>query len=270
MRATPPTPSALHHSALSPFGVEYTGTFADLSDESVEQIARTTSEHGVVVLRDAGMSDDDFVSLLKRFGPLTFTQGETPLAHRPELNFVTNVNRKTPPRSVFHTDTSYVSEPPAFTALKGELIPTSGGQTVFANQYAAWDSLAEELKTFCRGRQMLHTLSGLQENMAGDETQTWHPLAREHPVTGRTALFLSAPARFGGMEGMSDADGRALFEELFTHSVAEEGLYRHDWRAGDVVLWDNRCTLHKADHSKVLGDRVLHRGMVAGERPIAA
>ncbi|MEM1365583.1 MAG: TauD/TfdA family dioxygenase, partial [Pseudomonadota bacterium] len=75
MPATTPTHSALQHSALSPFGVEFTGTFADLSDGSVEQIARTTSEHGVVVLRDAGMSDDDFVSLLKRFGPLTFTQG---------------------------------------------------------------------------------------------------------------------------------------------------------------------------------------------------
>ncbi|CTQ49881.1 TauD/TfdA dioxygenase family protein [Jannaschia donghaensis] len=223
------------------------------------------ADHGVVVIEGAGVSDDDFVTFLEAMGPLTFTEGEPALGGQPKLNFVTNVGRKTPPRSVFHTDTSYVSNPPAFTALKAEMIPASGGETVFTNQFDAFERLSPDLKLRLRGARVLHKATGVS-----DPTQTWHPLFRRHPVSGRTALFLSTPERCVDLELVDGTRQAALIEALYAHSIDPAYEWRHVWADGDIVIWDNRCTLHKADHSAVVGDRVLHRGMVAGEVPIAA
>jgi taurine dioxygenase len=219
------------------------------------------------VIAGAGMSDDAFVAFLEALGPLTFTEGETPLPGQPKLNFVSNVNRRTPPRSVFHTDTSYVSTPPAYTALKAERIPEQGGETVFTNQFDAFERLPGALKARLRGARVLHRVTGVE---TGGETETWHPLLRRHPVSGRTALFLSTPERCVDLELADGTREPGLVAELYAHSTDPAHEWRHRWGPGDVVIWDNRCTLHKADHSAVRGDRVLHRGMVAGERPIAA
>lgn len=220
---------------------------------------------GVVVIDGGGISDDAFVAFLEDLGPLTFTEGETPLDGQPKLNFVTNVGRMTPPRSVFHTDTSYVATPPAFTALKAEKIPASGGETVFTNQFDAFERLSPDLKLRLRGARVLHKATGVP-----DPTETWHPLFRRHPVSGRTALFLSTPERCVDLELADGTRQAALTEALYAHSIDPAHEWRHAWAAGDIVIWDNRCTLHKADHSAVVGDRVLHRGMVAGEVPVAA
>lgn len=228
---------------------------------------RSLSEVGVVVIEGAALNDDDFVDFLVQLGPLTVTQGETPLPEQPALNFVTNVNRKTPPRSVFHTDTSYVRRPPAYTALKAERVPEVGGETVFTNQYDAFYRLNSDLRLRLEGAQVLHQVTGV--NTTG-ESQTWHPLFRRHPESGRTALFLSTPERCVDLELGDGTRAPELVAALYAHSINPTHQWRHRWRAGDIVIWDNRCTLHKADHSAVCGDRVLHRGMVAGEVPIAA
>ena len=255
---------------LAPFGMEATGIDAgSASEAAVEAMREALANEGVLVLRDQAMDDDAFLAFLQRFGPMTFTAGEAPLPNRPELNFVTNEGRTTPPRSVFHTDTSYVSEPPAYTALRAVLIPERGGETVFSNQFHAYETLDAALRERLAGRRVLHEVTGVTPG-EGAETRSWHPLFRRHPVSGRTALFLSTPERCTAIEGMQEAEGRAVIAELFAHSTREDVLYRHAWRPGDVVVWDDRCTLHKADHSGVSGARRLHRGMVAGERPLAA
>ena len=254
---------------LDPFGAEIVGLdAARASGEEIAACGRLLGEGGVLVLRDQTLDDDGFATFLARFGALTFTRGETPVAHRPELNVVTNAGRTTPPRSTFHTDTSYVEEPPAITALRAVTIPARGGATDFANQYDAFDRLDAGVRARLAGRRVLHRVTGLPEDVGGT-TETWHPLFRRHPVSGRTALFLSTPARCVSIEGLSHDEARETVAALFEHSVAGP-LYRHAWRPGDVVMWDNRCMLHRADHSNVEGERTLHRGMVAGERPIAA
>ena len=256
--------------ALEPFGRVFTGLDAGaLGDDARDAIERALAEEGVAVLRGQGVDDDGFLRFLRGFGEMTFTVGETPLAHRPELNFVTNANRTTPPRSVFHTDTSYVSRPPAYTALRAVEIPRRGGATVFSNQFDAFERLDGATRERLRGLRVLHRVSGLPGDADG-ERETWHPLLRRHPVSGRTALFLSTPERCVAVEGMDEAEGRALIERLYAHSTVPDRLYRHAWRPGDIVMWDDRCTLHKADHSDVEGLRTLHRGMVAGEVPLAA
>ena len=262
---------------LTPFGVEATELLVSDADEAtIETLRSALSEEGVLVLREQAIDDDAFLAFLQRFGPIAFTSGEVPLAHRPELNFVTNEGRTTPPRSVFHTDTSYVAEPPALTALRAVLIPERGGETVFSNQFDAFDRLDDALRARLAGAEVLHEVTGVEPK--DGETRSWHPLFRRHPVSGRTALFLSTPERctaIRNVEGMSDADGRgeagrAWIQQLFAHSTREDALLRHSWQPGDVVMWDDRSTLHKADHSAVSGTRRLHRGMVRGERPLAA
>ena len=234
-----------------------------------EAVRAALGRVGVVVIEGAHVSDDAFVAFLEALGPLTFTAGETPLEGQPKLNVVSNRGRTTPPRSVFHTDTSYVSRPPAFTALKAEAIPRSGGETVFTNQFDAHDRLDPALRERLRGARVLHRVTGVAPG-AGAETEIWHPLFRRHPVSGRTALFLSTPERCVALRLGDGARADGLVARLYDHSTDPAHEWRHRWGAGDVVVWDNRCTLHRGDHSAVQGDRVLHRGMVAGEAPIAA
>lgn len=259
----------MHERLLEPFGVEITGLDAAAMDEAgAERLAMLLAEHGVACLRGQTIDDDAFVAFLERLGPLTFTQGEEPLAHQPALNFVSNVGRTTPPRSVFHTDTSYVSRPPAYTALRGVSIPQAGGETLFSNQYRAFETLPADLRERLAGATVQHGVTGVDPGAS--EAVTRHPLFRRHPISGRTALFLSTPERVSALSGVDAGESERLIAFLYEHSTRPPTLYRHRWRPGDIVIWDNRCTMHRADHSGVVGERVMHRGMVAGEAPLAA
>ena len=142
----------------------------------------------------------------------------------PDLNVISNVGRTTPPRSVFHIDTSYVRQPPAYTALRAVAIPVQGGQTLFTNQYRAAQTLPADVRERLQGRSIRHVVTGVDPG---------------------------------------DAQARDMIEFLYAHSTDAANTYRHVWSPGDVVMWDNRCVLHRADHSGVAGDRVMHRGMVA-------
>ncbi|MEL6469963.1 MAG: TauD/TfdA family dioxygenase [Cyanobacteria bacterium J06623_4] len=252
---------------LSPFGVEVSDVSVEtISKQQVAALKRCLAESGVAIIRNQEIDDEAFVAFLKQLGPLTFTKGETPVPRHPWLNVVSNVGRDRPPVSVFHTDTSYVEAPPAYTALRVIIPPKSGGETLFISQYCAYDSLPQWVKAKLRKTKVLHVVTGLVlEN--SEALQTWHPLFRRHPISQKIALYLSTPAR---CQALSDVEqGQRIIRLLYRHSIRESRLYRHRWRPGDIVIWDNRCTLHRADHSQVVGDRVLHRGLVAGEPPIA-
>ncbi|MXG89283.1 TauD/TfdA family dioxygenase [Nocardioides flavescens] len=249
---------------LEPVGVEVTGVdLGTLGADDVTHLRGLLAEHGVVVLPGQFVDDDTFLAFLRGFGPMTFTEGETPLEGHPDLNVISNVGRERPPRSQFHVDTSYVAEPPAYTALRAVRIPAQGGQTVFTNQYAAYESLPAELKERLEGRTVRHVATGVEVDDDA-ETSAEHPVFRPHPLTGRTALYLSTPQRCAAVSGMDDDEARATIEELLAHSTRDDNCLRHTWAPGDVVMWDNGCVLHKADHEGVVGDRVMHRGMVAG------
>lgn len=118
----------------------------EFSATDIDRIKMLLAARGVLVCRDQYLDDAGFVSFLMRLGPMIFTPGETPLAGYPMLNAVSNVGRATPPRSVFHTDSSYLTQPPAYTALRAVTTPQSGDATVFSDQYAA----ADTLPTSCR------------------------------------------------------------------------------------------------------------------------
>jgi taurine dioxygenase len=251
---------------LAPVGAYVDGLAVDrLTPEEADEVRRLLARHGVLIIGGmcGGPVDDHaFVRFLRSFGDLMFTVGETPVPGFPDLNVVSNVGRTSPPRSVFHVDTTYVRRPPAYTALRAKAVPARGGATLFTNQYRACETLPADVRGRLKGRTVQHVVTGLSLD-EGEESAALHPLFRQHPISGRTALFLSAPQRCVAVSGMSPQEARDTITYLFEHSTRADNVYRHCWRPGDVVIWDNRVVMHCADHSDVVGDRVMHRGMVA-------
>jgi taurine dioxygenase len=255
----------MHVTALAPFGIEVTGfDVASARASDAGALHDTIARGRVVVFRDQRADDAAFVRFLRLLGELTFTDGETPVAGAPALNVVSNVGRTTPPRSVFHTDTSYVARPPAFTALRPVRLPRAGGSTLFSDQVRAAATLSARVRRALDGRTVLHRATGV----AGGATR--HPLFRRHPRSGEIALYLSTPERCSALSGVDDATSARTIAALYRHSIRAANVYAHAWRAGDVLVWDDRLTMHRADHDGVSGDRVLHRGMVLGEVPLPA
>lgn len=246
----------------TPFGAEISDAqIATPSRVLADRVFEFLVSHRVVILRAQTGNDSDLVRFLGHFGALTFTAGEIPVAGAPDLNLVSNVGRDRPPRSVFHTDTSYIDQPPAFSALRAVVVPAAGGATLFNDQVAAAARLPASAFSWLTGRTLLHATSGQSAR---------HPVLRRHPVTGETALFLSTPERCKALSGVDEPTSTRIVALLYARSIRPAGLLRHVWRAGDIVLWDNRTTMHRADHGNVVGDRILHRGLVAGETPLAA
>ena len=256
-------------SPLHPFGAEVTDAALDaLSAADPGALREAVCRARVCVFRDQqSLTDEGFADVLSRLGEMMFTTGETPVPHEPRLNVVTNVGRTRKPRSVFHTDTSYVAQPPAFTALRAVDVPERGGPTQFSDQVAVARDLPAWAREALAGRRVRHAYG----TDALEEEEAWHPALREHPVTGEVALYLSTPERCDRLsEEADDARAHRALQLLYRRSTRPTQLYTHYWRAGDVVIWDDRTTLHRADHSDVVGARTFHRGMVRGETPIMA
>lgn len=256
------SPTTLHHTLLHPLGAEVHDVQADeLDDTGVAELRTLLAEHGVVVLRRQRIDDAALVAFLRRFGTLTFTAGETPVPGFPDLNIISNVGVTTPVRSTFHVDTSYVDDPPAYTALRAVTVPVQGGQTLFTDQYAAYDTLPPGLRSRLHGRTVRHVVTGVQPG-PGEQSSADHPIFAEHPHSGRTALYLTTPARCAAVSGLSASDAAEVIELAYAHSTRPKNTLRHSWAPGDLVIWDNRCVMHRADHDGVVGARVMHRGMV--------
>jgi taurine dioxygenase len=249
---------------LHPVGAEVRELALGALDPALaDELRHHLADHGVLIFPGQDLDDDGFLAFLRSFGELAFTTGETPVEGHPDLNVVSNVGRSTPPKSSFHVDTSYVRRPPAYTALRAVQIPAEGGETLFSNQYLAYDTLPEDLRHSLQGRRITHVVTGLTLDDDAEQSAE-HPIFREHPLGGRIALYMSTPSRCAAITGMDEEETRATVETLFAHSTREDHVLRHPWSPGDVVMWDNGCVLHRADHARVRGDRVMHRGMVAG------
>lgn len=249
--------------ALDPIGMQVRAIdLADIDGDIIGRLQGLLATHGVLVFPEQDIDDDTFTGFLKSFGTMTFSVGETPVDGHEDLNLISNVGRTAPPRSEFHVDTSYVSRPPAYTALRAVQIPSEGGETLFSNQYRAYETLPLDVKEDLQDRTITHVVTGLDLG-EGEERSAQHPIFRQHPVTGATSLYLTTAKRCESVSGMDEQQTREIVDYLLAHSTSGDNLYRHAWSPGDVVMWDNGCVLHRADHSAVVGDRVMHRGMVA-------
>jgi len=177
----------------------------------------------------------------------------------------------------WHTDDSFMREPCSLTMLYGVVVPSTGGDTQFTNMYEAYADLSPEVKARIDGLKVIHKYSSSRklsristrptEEMAAMPEAT-HPLVRTHPETGRKSLYLN-PNRMEQVVGLDRAESDRLLDELIAHATQAKYEYRHVWRQGDIVIWDNRCTMHKANADYPEGERrLMHRVIVAGTAPV--
>ena len=242
--------------------------------------------HQVVGFPDQAMSVDDlerFAATVGPFAPDPFFQSIPGHPH------VAQVKREADETSTlfadnFHSDWSFLASPPAATLLYGDVIPPVGGDTLFANQYTAWDALPAAMKSLLVGKQGVHSArrgyskqgrygeadKGRSMAIRYDDSALatqLHPIARRHPETGRTALFVS-PGYTIGVDGMPDDEAGPLLSELFKHQAKPEFVYAHRWSQGTLLMWDNRCLVHAATGGYDGHRRLLHR-ITVGERTAA-
>jgi len=244
----------------------------------VAELRRAFLAHCVVFVRDQTLTAQALVDFAARFGqPMAYPQ----LAGLAECPLVTPVVKHEHERhnfgGVWHTDTSYLERPPMASMLYAVEIPSYGGDTLFANQYAAYEALSDGLRATLAGLTAINSSTKAEVTRsredrlreAGVEHKALvgkHPVVRTHPETGRKSLYVNMghSVRF---EGWSEEESRPLLEYLFAHQIRAEFTCRFRWSAGALAFWDNRCALHYPVNDYHGFRRVMHRVTIAGDIP---
>jgi alpha-ketoglutarate-dependent taurine dioxygenase len=269
-----------------------------LPPATVDAIKQAWSDHLVLRFRGQRLDDDQLMRFSALFGVLDFAPviaaarvkvpGEDRYVASAEegqryVSVISNIIENGVAlgalgayEAIWHTDMSYNPEPPIGSALYALEVPPSGGDTGFANMYLAYDTLPEELRRQAEGRVCRHDAS---RNSAGELRRGMsevtdpraapgadHPIVRTHPVTGRRALFLGR-RRNAYVHGLDLADSETLLDALWEHATRPELTWYQQWRVGDLILWDNRCVMHRRDEFDPNTRRLMHRTQIKGDRP---
>jgi len=245
-------------------------------------IHRAWLDNQVLLFPDQQLTDEDLVAFSRRFGDLDEAPvqetGRRFVAGHPEIYVVSNVVQDGVAigslgsgEAVWHTDMSYLVNPPKASVLYALEVPPRGGDTSFCSMYAAWDELPDRLRHRVERARVKHDgtyNSGGYTRQGVTPTDdprtspgTFHPLVSVHPETGRRGLFLGR-RRHAYIDGMSLEDSGALLDELWAEATHEPHTWTHRWRVGDLVLWDNRCTMHRRDAFDSSSRRVMHRTQI--------
>ncbi len=269
-------------------GAELSGV--DLRRPTVEQrsaVFDAILRHQVVFVRDQELSPDDQVDLTARFGPVLRVPYIEPMADHPD---VIAVLKEADERNIstfggtWHSDFSFLPEPPSLTVLFAVEVPEFGGDTIWASQTAAYRALSPGMQRLLDPLRAVQTgwphgtrgpgadaavsrSIGMVRNDPTADREVMHPVVRVHPVTGERALFVN-PVYTQRFEGMSDAESAPLLGFLYGHAVRPEFTCRVRWRPGTVAIWDNRSLLHLALNDYDGHRRLLHRTTVAGDPPV--
>jgi len=292
MNSTTPTePAITVLPSGKPLGAEIRGAdLRALTDADFAAIQKAWNDHSVLLFRGQQLTDDELIAFSRRFGDLDWAPiqetGRRFVEGYPEIYVVSNVIVNGEPigslgagEATWHTDMSYLEDPPKASMLYALEVPPSGGNTYFSGMYHAYDSLPDALKRRIEGRFLKHDgtyNSGgyLRQGVtAVDDPMrspgACHPLVCTHPETKRRVLYLGR-RRNAYVQGLPLAESEALLDELWSIATREEFAWHNEWQVGDVVLWDNRCTMHRRDPFDPNSRRILHRTQIKGEtRPAA-
>jgi taurine dioxygenase len=267
------------HTGAEVTGIDFT---KPIDAEANAKLNRAFAEHHVLVMRGQHFAPEDFKNAVQLFGELQpHDKKEHHVPGHPDVSYVSNdefVNgRRIIPGETFHTDHSNHPRPPKATTLFAVELPSRGGDTQYVNMHDAYDDLPERTKQKIDGLKAVHAyLSKYSPRPLGHLSEESrrnlpppgvHPLVRTHPENGRKALFLN-PVRMESIIGMEDADALKLIGELMQHAIQKKFEYRHQWRYGDWVMWDNRSVMHQANPDYDMSERrFLYRLMLKGEVP---
>jgi taurine dioxygenase len=261
------------------------GDLRNLGDDAFARVVQAWHNHAVVLFRNQALTDRDLIAFSRRFGDLDIApvqeNGRRFVNGMPEIYVVSNVKVNGEAigslgdgEAAWHTDMSYVSTPPKASMLYAIEVPPSGGNTAFCSMYVVYESLPASLRAHIAGLAIKHDgtyNSGgyVRQGVAptGDPRTSpgaLHPLVCTHPDTGRRLLYLGR-RRNAWIAGMDLAESEALLDELWRYVVRPEAAWEHAWRVGDLVLWDNRCTMHRRDAFDRGARRIMHRTQIKGD-----
>jgi taurine dioxygenase len=262
-------------------GAEIEGVDAaqPLAGEVIAEVRQALLDHLVVFLRNQSLTPQQQVAFARAFGePIEYPQ----LKGLPECPLITPVVKLPHERvnfgGIWHSDTTYLPCPPMASMLYAIETPPYGGDTLFANQYLAYETLSEGLK------RTLDQLTGISSSLKADASKTRedalrsagaenkvliaeHPVVRTHPETGRRALYVNV-GHTAGFKGWTEEESKPLLEFLFRHQVKPEFTCRFQWEPGSLAFWDNRCAQHNPVNDYHGFKRVMHRVTLAGDRPV--
>lgn len=260
-----------------------------LSAEEFARIERAYLDHQVLAIRGQDLSDPELIAFGKRFGELEppgmSIIGKPYLDDYPDVLVISNLKSGdgTPlgnlgdGEAIWHTDMSYRETPVSAAILHAWEVPPQGGDTSFANQYLAYETLPHDLREKIAGRLMIHdeTYNSAGQLRKGFKEVTdpreapgaRHPIVRTHPVTGRKCLYLGR-RRNGCILGLGLDDSEETLDRLWEHASQPSLAWTHKWQKGDVLIWDNRCVLHRRDSFDPASRRMMHRVQIKGARPV--
>jgi taurine dioxygenase len=262
-------------------GAEILGVdLRDPIDEILKQnLLDAWHRHLVILLRDQALDEDAQVRFAETFGTLAkTTSGRAFSAKHPSIMLVSNIREDGKPIGAlpdgemhFHTDQCHQAMPAKATLLYAIEVPSQGGNTLFANAYAAYETLPEDIRQRIAGRRALNAYTAdttlRSANYDDAKSSYWHPVVRTHPATGRKALYVNR-LMTREIEGLPRTESDAILQRLFDHQEQPKFVYEHVWRPCDILMWDNRCTLHARTDFSAGERRLLRRVTVLGEKPV--
>jgi len=268
------------HTGVEVLGIDLA---CPVDEDTRSRLNRAFVEMSVLVVRDQHLEPSGVVAAVRLFGQV-FPQQNTrfAVAGCPEIHYVSNQDtfpdgRRYIPGDDWHTDHSNATRPPKATVLHAVDLPDEGGDTQYANMAEAYDDLPTRLRERIAPLMGIHVYqsshSARQLVALSDADKervpnaVLHPIVRTHPETGRQAIYIN-PIRIEGIVGLDHKEALPLLGELLVHATQERYQYRHRWRPGDLVMWDNRCLLHKANGDYDMRQkRYLYRIMLQGDVP---
>ena len=245
----------------------------------IAQLRKAWYEGLILLLRDQTLAEEDQVRFAEYFGPPAKTININNTGKHPAVMLISNIRKDGKPIGAlpdgemqFHTDQCYIEKPAAASMLYAIEVPTVGGNTLFANAYLAYETLPVEIKRRIDDRKAINaydyenasTIRGtrLQEGVP----QYSHPVVRTHPATGRKALYVNRLMTIA-IEHLPQSESDELLNLLFDHQEQQRFIYEHVWRIGDILMWDNRCTLHARTDFSSAERRLMRRITILGEKP---
>lgn len=267
-------------------GAEVTGVdLRRMADPTVgERLNRALVEHIVLVIRGQEFTAEEFLAAVRLFGePMTQNYAEHAVPGVPLISFVNNqftdkAGNRIRSAAKWHTDSTNFERPPKYTALFALEMPKTGGGTAFCDMRAAYDALPARMRKRIDSLKTANVRLGsavkdaynalaIEAQKEKQPDPVMHPLVRTNPQNGRKALYFN-PNKTEAITGMSPEKSQAFLDDLLQHALKPERLYTHSWRPGDMLIWDNRAAVHKANYDYDTDQRrLLYRACVKGERP---
>jgi taurine dioxygenase len=276
-------PPAVAVRPLSPaLGAEIVGVHLkeDIDERTFAQIRDAWHEHLVILLRGQELSEDDQVRFAEKFGPPAVIHTKQFVRNHPAVMLISNIREDGKPIGAlpdgemhFHTDQCHQERPAMASMLYAIEVPRAGGNTLFANGYMAYETLPDAIKARIAGRKALNAYdydgAAMKRGtrLADGVPSFLHPVVRTHPATGRKALYVNRLMTVR-IEGLPEHESDELLDTLFAHQERREFVYEHVWRPGDLLMWDNRCTLHARTDFSADERRLMRRVTILGEKPV--